>query len=132
MAEECPLQERGRQLFPWKNRLPPKEDPCGTYWRDPFQISEAQESIQRRGIAKTTSAYHLGSCHRTTPGSSCLPTRMTPPPHSKRNCRGAEVRSRTPKERDNPRIMEPLRCKFLLCQKERREALTRPRLSSSK
>src|SRR5258708_15151497 len=84
-TKKHPSGEGGAQLFPWKNHLSPKNDPRNTCWRDPLQVSEAQESIQLRTIAEATSAHHLGSHHRTTPRSSRLPTWTTPSPHPKRN-----------------------------------------------
>src|SRR5713226_4354102 len=80
------LTKANGQLFPQKDHHLPQSNPCSPYWRNPLQIPETQEGVQRRGIAKTTPAYHLGPCYRTTSGSPRIATRMTPPPYSKQNC----------------------------------------------
>jgi hypothetical protein len=78
----------------------------------------------------TTQTYHMGPRNRTL--SECTRhSAITTPSIEPKGTRGdAKVCRRTPLMRNHTRIMEPIRCKFLLYKEERREIVPRPRLST--
>src|SRR6266566_7381068 len=70
----------------------------------------------------------MGPRHRAPTKRTLDPPRKAPSPNAKGTRGNAQIRGRTPKKGDHPRIMEPLRRKLLFRQKERREAKASPGL----
>ncbi len=89
------------------------------------------KSLQRKTISEAPGPFNLGSRHRTPPRRTSYPSRKVTPPHPIRNTRDTKVCRRTPDQGHHPRIVESLRRKFLLRQKEGREASPGPRLPTN-
>ena len=72
------------------------------------RISKTLKDLQWTRISKTPRPHHLGSCNRTTPRCTYHITRMTPSLNPGRDWRSKEICRRTPEERNDLTIMEPL------------------------
>src|SRR5260370_5691290 len=114
-----------RKSFPTRTRRR-----CRTQQDSPT-ISTPWEGVQRTAIPEASRPLNLEPRNRTPSKRPPYPSRKTTPSHPTRNTRDPEVRRRTPKKGNHPRVMESLRCKFLLRQEERRETPSGPRLPTN-
>src|SRR5258708_10315071 len=62
-TKERPSREKDGSLFPRKDHLPSKTNPCRTCRRYPLQISKTQEDVQQRRITDTTQTHYFASRH---------------------------------------------------------------------
>ena len=83
------------------------------------QISKTCKDLFGARITTTPQTHCMGSCNRALTRSSRHAPRKITTANTSRDQRSTEICRGTPKTQYHPTILEPIRCKLLLCEEER-------------